>query len=75
MAKNFKGKQEKVKEVKFDTITGASPDGTQFELNYNHSSKRYGLYSGVCPDISLVLSHISLDACKNKATDKEVVWK
>ena len=75
MAKSFKGKGNKVKEVKFDTITGASPDGTQFELNYNKSSKRFALYSGVCPDITPVFSHVSLTACKNKAIDKEVVWK
>jgi len=73
--KSFRGKKQVVKVVKFDTITGESPDGTKFELNYSQVSKRYNLYSGDCTDHGLVLSHVSLKACKDRAVDKEIVWK
>mgnify|MGYP003970216255 FL=1 len=80
MAKNFKAKQVKAKVVKFDAINGESSDGTHWELEYSKDSKRYNLrtynhQSGADHGENLVYSHISLDACKRKAADKEVVWR
>ena len=72
MAKSFKGKNEKVKEVKFDTMEGIFVgDKSNWTLSYNGNSKRYALKR----EGSTVLSHISVTACKKKAVDKGVVWR
>jgi len=78
-AKSFKGKGNKVVEVKFNAINGVSTDGTHWELEYSKVSKRYNLrtynhQSGADHGENIVYSHISLTACQNKAADKEVVW-
>ena len=72
----MKGKkvQQKTKVIKFDAINGESADGIMWELGYNKVSKRYDLRRGSLLG-DTVYSHISLDAVKNKATDKEVVWR
>ena len=69
MAKSFRGKGKKAKVVKFDAITGKSGN-TAYSLDYNKISKRYDLRS----EDGFFYSHISVDACENKAVDKEVVW-
>jgi hypothetical protein len=67
MAKSFKGKEQKVKEIKFDTMESVEKDWT---LEYGKASKRYDLKR----EGSTVLSHVSVTACKNKAKTQGVVW-
>jgi len=77
----MKGKKVQQKTViKFDAINGESADGTHWELEYSKVSKRYNLrtynhQSGADHGENVVYSHISLTAVKNKAVDKEVVWR
>ncbi len=66
--KSFKGKNKKVVEVKFDAIHGKVGE-TSWSIDYNKASKRYSLRSN-----NFFYSHVSLNACRNKAADKDVVW-
>ena len=72
----MKGKKVQQRTViKFDAINGESADGTHWELEYSKVSKRYNLRSGADQGGDIVYSHMSLTAVKNKAVDKEVVWR
>jgi len=75
--KSMKGKTTpKVKEIKFDTMQGKDADGIHYVLWYNSDVKRYTL-AQLNDDSTetLVLSHISLVVCQNKAKDKGITWK
>jgi hypothetical protein len=67
--KSFKGKNQEVKEIKFDTMNGKAGN-TLFDLDYNKNTKRYNLRG----DNGFLYSHVSVTACKNKAETQGVVW-